>query len=54
MPYKKIDDLYIWSSSDIKNYLVFTIQNNEVKKIRWHEEREPKYKNTIVWNVKYE
>jgi len=53
-PYKQKDDLYIWRSSDIHNYLVFTMKNGKVVRIRWHEERSPSYNNIMVWNTKYE
>ena len=53
-PYKVQDNLYIWKSYDLNNYLVFTFLSNTVSKIRWHEEREPKYKNKIVWNTRYD
>jgi len=53
-PYKQKENVYIWKSSDLHNYLAFTIENEKVVKIRWNEEREQKYKNTIVWNTKYE
>ncbi len=36
------------------DYLVFTFLSNTVSKIRWHEKREPKYKDTIVWNTRYD
>lgn len=48
------NDLHIWRSTNLHNYLVFTIQDGVVTKIRWHEEREPRYKNTTLWNTKYE
>ena len=53
-PYKVQDNMYIWKSYDLNNYLVFTFLNNTASKIRWHEEREPRYKNTVVWNTRYE
>ena len=52
-PYKKKNNMWIWKSKNIHNYLVFTIDNDKVSNIRWHEEREPKYKNIIVWNTSY-
>lgn len=52
-PYKVAGDLYIWRSGDLHNYLVFTIVEDTVIGIRWHEEREPVFKNTVVWNTKY-
>lgn len=52
-PYKIKDDLFIWRSSDKHNYLVFTLTGNTVSHIRWHEERQPTYKDTIVWNTQY-
>lgn len=53
-PYMRKDDLYIWRSTDLHNYLVFTVQEGAVTRIRWHEEREPSYKSKIVWDTKYE
>jgi hypothetical protein len=53
-PYKIIDDKYIWRSTDLKNYLVFTVENGLVATIRWHEERQPEYKGIIVWETNYE
>jgi hypothetical protein len=53
-PYKVKQNNYIWRSSKLHNYLVFTLENNNVVKIRWHEERQPEYKGQIVWETKYE
>jgi len=53
-PWKQLDDLYVWQSSDLHNYLAFTIAGNAVTRIRWHEERQPKYHDTIVWSTSYE
>ncbi len=52
-PYKIQDDKYIWKSADLNNYLVFTVENELVTKIRWHEERQPEYKGIVVWETKY-
>lgn len=53
-PYRIKDDKYIWRSSDLSNYLVFSLTNDEITQIRWHEEREPTYKGIIVWQAKYD
>jgi hypothetical protein len=53
-PYKINKNMLIWRSSDFYNYLVFTIENGKVIKIRWHEERQPEFKGKIVWGTKYD
>ena len=52
-PFKIFDDKDVYRSSDIHNFLVFFYEDEQVSMIRWHEEREPSYKNTIVWNTHY-
>lgn len=53
-PYKIKGNRYIWRSSDLHNYLVFTIEDNRIASIRWHEERQPEYKGKVVWETRYE
>lgn len=53
-PYTVRGDAMVWRSSDLHNYLAFTIEHGAVTKIRWHEERQPEYKGKIVWETTYE
>lgn len=53
-PYRIKEDKYIWRSTDLHNYLAFTIENGKVVTIRWHEERQPEFKGKIVWETKYD
>ncbi len=52
-PYKIKGDTYVWRSDDLHNYLAFRIADDKVIAIRWHEEREPSYKDVVVWSTKY-
>ncbi len=52
-PFKVMDDKDIYRSSDVHNFLVFFYLKDQVSMIRWHEEREPSYKDTIVWQTQY-
>jgi hypothetical protein len=52
-PLKIQGDSWIWRSGDLHNFLVFTFSLDAVTQIRWHEERVPSYKGTVVWETTY-
>lgn len=52
-PFKKKGDLWVWRSGDLHNFLTFAFTDGRVSLIRWHEEREPSYKDVVVWNTRY-
>jgi len=52
-PFKKKGDLWVWRSGDLHNFLTFAFTDGRVSQIRWHEEREPSYKDVVVWNTHY-
>ncbi len=52
-PFKIVGDAYVWRSGDLHNYLAFTMREDKVSGIRWHEEREPIYGSTVVWKTTY-
>lgn len=52
-PFKTMDGKDVYRSSDVHNFLVFFYEDERVSLIRWHEEREPSYKDTVVWHTQY-
>lgn len=50
-PFKKEGEDWVWKSNDQGNYLVFSFSGDRIEKIRWHESRDPVYKDIHVWET---